>query len=152
MKPDYMKLFCEIFLLFLLIGTVSAISLDDLEVNSFKNLNYFSNDTNVTVGNHNFTIPEGFALVGSDEDDSLQEKAFANRENETILISFLPSQKVDYSLTDYPPEDVKIKDKVINNNTGLGWKMDGIYSFTYLKNGDLIIIQSTNESYISKVC
>lgn len=158
-----MKKYIIFSLVFVLaIGAVSASSIfDDAlnEVQSLSNLgvDYSESDTNVSVGDYNFTIPQGFgeikqlAVDVSSKNDTENVKFFTNQNNKIIMISITGSNDINGTIQKYIPEKIPYSNATINGHDGLKWTNESYAFFTYRVNDDLVVIQAPQDSYFEKM-
>lgn len=149
-----------IFLLALVlsVGAVSASTAFDDALNELDsvvdfNVDYFTFDTNVTVGDYNFTVPAGFGEIKplsvntSSGFESENVMFFTNAFNEIIVISITSSDGINDTIYTYIPVEVSYENTTINGHNGVKWTDEAYAFFSYRINNDLIVLQAPNESY-----
>lgn len=154
-----------VLLVFLLIGAVSAaedIGIDDIDdIDNFdaflKDVKFFDKDTNVSLNEFTFTIPEGFgpieALSFNESDDGLDQslKFFVNDKEQVIMTSLVHYEGINTNLDDYAPDDNDWEKVTIKNHEGIKWRDDGYSFFTYLDGDNAIVIEAPDDSYLEGI-
>lgn len=137
-------------ILFVLLAFVQAS--DDLE-----NADYFENSTDISLGDFNFTIPEGFGLNGSaqikeyDDGRLILSNSYIDNESDVLTISVNERGENYLIITDYTPEDVEYDKVSINNHSGVKYRMENSSYFIYFENGYVISIQAPNDDYFEEI-
>ena len=155
------------YILFLLvlvfaIGAVSASdSFDDLvneldSVTTFE-VEYFPNDTNVTVGNYNFTIPQGFGQIDhlssdlSENNQSQNVRFFTDSNNNIIVISISIGGEINDTIHSYISNSTGYENVTIEGHDGMKCVEDAFAFFTYAENNDIVVLQAPNDSYFERM-
>lgn len=153
-----------IFLLVLLlaIGAVSATGgFEDMlnELDSFAELdvNFTDSDTNVTVGDYNFTIPKGFGAIDmlsvnvSENNDSQNVKFFTNSNHDMITISLSSSDNVNETIYNFISDDGSCENATIAGHDGIKWNNDTYSIFAFQDNNSVIVLQAPDDTYLEKI-
>lgn len=155
-----MKKYLVLLLVFVLaIGAVSASSALDDALNELDSLSpleieYSTDDTNVTVGNYNFTIPEGYGIIEalsvdvSQSNNSENVKFFTNADHEVIMISITSSDDINDTIHNYmSDEKISYENTTIKGHDGVKWSDESYAFFTYRVDNDIVVLQAPQESY-----
>jgi hypothetical protein len=146
----------------LAIGAVSASnSFDDVlnDLGSFADLNveYLDEDANVTVGDYNFTIPEGFGLIEQlavdtkENNESETVNFFTNDKDEVIMVSITSSDYVNDTVYTYISNSTPYENVTINGHDGAKWNDKSLAFFSYVEDNDIIVLQAPDETYFEKM-
>ncbi len=156
---DFMKLmhFSFILILMLLVVSVNATYIDEISTDNIKDIQYYGNDSAVSLDGFNFTIPEGFGPIENESVNmangnyTQSERFFANEDGDTIMISTTSILRHDLILSDYAPCDVNMDKKVINGHEGIEWSMNNGTYFIYFDDNYLITVGASNSSYFEDI-
>ena len=158
-----MKRYLIFLLVFVLaIGAVGASSsfdsaLSELESFADMELEYFTNDTNVSVGDYNFTVPKDFGLIQplsvdvSTKNESESVRFFTNSNREILMISITSSDSINETIHKYISDDIPYENTTIKGHDGLKWSNETYAFFTYRINNDLVVLQAPQDSYFEKM-
>ena len=159
-----MKRYLIVLLLFFLsVGAASANTsyddvLDDFDSLDVKiNVDYFDADTNVTVGDYEFTIPQGFGIIYPlsfemrSNDGSEIVNFFTNDNDDILMVSITSSDSVNGTISSYVPNETSYENVTIKNHDGAKWKADSYSFFGYIEDDDLIVLQAPDDSYFEEM-
>ncbi len=139
----------------LAVGAVSASSAFDALLNDFSSdavfdVQYFDEDTNVSIGEHNFTIPKGYGEIDQLDvnlkvkNDSQLVKLFTNGNGDVLVVS-ITADEILNDASAYIPDDIPYENATVNGQEGLKWNQEGNSYFVYLENNDAIVLQSQKD-------
>lgn len=154
MKLSYLSL---IFLLLLCIASVNAVYIDEISTDNLKGIQYFDNNSTVSLEEFNFTIPKGFGLIENESTNHVDgnytnsERFFANENGKIIMISASSIVRHDLILSDYTPCDVDMKKHAINGHDGIEWYMDNATYFIYFDGDYIITLGAPDNSYFEGI-
>lgn len=146
----------------LTIGAVSATTswddvLKDLDSMEDFNVEYFDCDTNVSVGDYFFTIPEGFGQIDSmainmtEGNSSGIVKFFKNADDEILMVSLTSGDDLNASIQNYIPENVSYENFTIEGHDGVKWTDMPFSFFSYIDGNTVVVLQAPKDSYFEEM-
>lgn len=145
------KKIIAIFALLIIVTSMSAVSAFD-----FGGLFGSDEKTKVNIGGIDFNIPSGYKEDSTDESNKVASSIQKHGLNTTIKAYTKDSNGIGFFVSNFTAQGLNSSDilnrsadgnqTTINNVTGYITETDGVYLFSYVKNGCWVLISASDKN------
>lgn len=142
---------------FLVLGIASAADADDLSIDDFKNINYSDKQTQLSIENYNFTIPEGYGPIekvsGKETQNGVTQdiRFFANEEGDVIMACVMSGDDLNLELDTYDYLGDNPQKMTINGHDGTLLEKGDYYFFVYIDGDCVILVQAKDKNLFEDI-